>query len=148
MVKRWVLGLLAVSSLAILVASLAGGTTAQLAFAYLAAAFPAGLMLLGIDKNGRPGAALWPVLALLLVLVLAVAGMLAFRGQIAGAPRLFGLPPAAAVQLFGLFLAPLVVVALGFAWTFSGFAWTFSGFAPTRAELEKLRELRQGRRGR
>ena len=134
MVKRWVLGSLGVASLAILAASLVGGPAAELGFAFLAVVFPPALMLLGVEKNGRLGSAVWPISLLLLLLLLSVAGMLVFRGEVVGAPSVLGLPPATAVQLLGLFVLPLAVVALGFA-------WTFDGFGPTWEELEELRSV-------
>ena len=128
----WTLRLLGALALAILIAQLVGGPRAEIAFAFLAAVFPVALMLLGLQKKGRLGRGVWPVALLATLLVLSVAGMLFFRGQVLGAPRLLGLPPAAAIQILGLFFLPLVVVALGFA-------WSFRGFAPNRRELDELR---------
>ena len=139
-VKRLILAFLGVASLGVLVAVLVGGPVAELVFAFLAVAFPPGLMLLGVEKKGRLGSAVWPIALLLLLLLLSVAGMFAFRGQVLGAPRVLGLPPAAAIQILGLFVLPLVVVALGFA-------WTFEGFGPTREELEELRSIGPERPG-
>ncbi|MCU0235317.1 MAG: hypothetical protein MUE90_14955, partial [Thermoanaerobaculales bacterium] len=62
---------------------------------------------------------LGPPLALLLVLLEAsVAGMLLLRGRVADGPWIGGLPAAAALMVYGLWLAPLVVVALAYALCF------------------------------
>jgi len=47
--------------------------------------------------------------------------MLLLRGQVIDGPWFGGLPGAAAIQLYGLFLAPLLLVALTYALTFDRF---------------------------
>ena len=137
MVKRLILGLLGGSSLLILFSSLIGGEIAALVFAGLAVTFPVLLMLAGAEKGGRLGRAL-PVLSIvLLLLALGLAAMLLLRPRGVDAPLVLGLPPAAAVQIYGLGLAPLVVVGLGFA-------WAFAELAPDREDLARLRDA--GRR--
>ena len=137
--KRRALVGVGVASLLILAACLVGGEAAGVAFALLGAAFPVGLMLVGVAREGRIGPARWPILLLLAVLLASVGGMLALRGRGLDAPGLLGLPPGAAVQIVGLFLAPLAIVGLGFA-------WTFRHFAPSPEELDELRAAAAERR--
>ncbi|MEM6797162.1 MAG: hypothetical protein AAF725_24530, partial [Acidobacteriota bacterium] len=65
------------------------------------------------------------------VLVAMMAGLFIFRGG--DGPGFGGLPAGAAVQIYGLFLAPLLVTSLGYAWTFER-----SGLR--EQDLESLRE--------
>ena len=76
---------------------------------------------LGAQQRGRLGPLFGPLVALLLVLQACVVAMLWLRGQILEAPWLGGLPLAAAVQVYGLFLTPLGLVSLAYAWTFERF---------------------------
>ncbi len=119
MIRNASLVFLTVASLAILVVFLlpdwpAGGVV----FVLFAACFPVALMALGAQRQGQLGPVA-PVLAVLLVVLLGSAiGMLLLRGQVESGPWLWGLPLAATLQLFGLFLLPLIVVSFGYAWTF------------------------------
>ncbi|MEM1179804.1 MAG: hypothetical protein AAGM22_15765 [Acidobacteriota bacterium] len=88
-------------------------------FAAVAAVFPVALMAVGAaGRDGRLGRAALPIAALLLMLQLVMVGLFAYRGGVADGPWWGGLPAAAAVQLYGLFLLPLVVSSLGYAWAF------------------------------
>lgn len=110
-----------------------GGSTAELGFAVLAVAFPIGLMLLGVVRSdGRVGAAAVPILVLLVVLEACLFGMLLFRGQVETGPWALGLPAAAAIQIYGILLVPLVLVNLGFA-------LSFGSFTVSEDDLERLR---------
>ncbi len=58
--------------------------------------------------------------------------MLLLRGRVLEAPWAAGLPLAAAIQLYGMWLAPLALVALAYA-------LTFESFALRGEDLERLR---------
>jgi len=113
-------GLLAVASLLLLVSLLVPGTLAGTLFALLGVAFPVGLIALGAVRRGRLDRRV--VLALVLLLAVlegSTIAIMALSGS--GAPRApgpVGLPEATVVQLVGLWLLPLPLVALAYAWTF------------------------------
>ena len=122
------------ASLGALITCLIGGVLADLAFAVLAMAFAPLLMLMGIASR-RPGpAAVAPLVLLLVVLEGCLAGMWLYRGQVETGPWWLGLPAGSAIQLYGLLLAPQLIVALGFA-------LTFRRFDVSDEELEALRRL-------
>lgn len=118
MAKRAALLFLAVASPLFLLAFLLGTASGEVLFAVLAMAFPVALIALGGQRRGHLGRLFWPLAALLLILEACVVLMLAQRGQILDATWLGGLPLAAAVQVYGLFLAPLLLVSFAYAWTF------------------------------
>ncbi len=135
MARRLALAALTLSSALILFFCLVGGPIGEIAFAVLAFAFPALLIVVGAgDERGRLGSIAWPTGALLVVLEACLVGMLAFGGEIAEGPWLLGLPAATAVQLYGLILVPLAVIAVGYA-------LTFDSFRVAEEDLERLREL-------
>ncbi len=121
MTLRAILAFLAVSSLLILVAFVLGGPVAESVFALLAAVFPVALIALGAQRDGRLGPLLWPLVALTAILVGCVGAMLLLRGRLLGGPWFGGLPLVTAVQVYGLFLLPLGLVSLAYAWTFESF---------------------------
>ena len=130
-----VLVALTFGSISILLACLIGGTTAGLVFGFLAIGFPVLLMLLGVcNPDGRMGPAARSILVLWLLLEAALAGMWAARGTVEGGIWILGLPLGAAIQIYGIFILPLVLVTLTFALTFDSF-----GVDPT--ELDDLRAL-------
>jgi Zn-dependent protease with chaperone function len=100
----------------------------------LAGACPFALMALGAARRGRLGAAALPIALALVVVELSLAGMLALRGRVVDGPWLAGLPLAAALEIYGIFLLPLAVIALGFA-------LSFRRFRVAEADLERLRRL-------
>lgn len=139
MARRLALGALTLSSILILVSCLLGGGAAELGFALLAVGFPVILMVVGAtDRQGSLGSVVWPIGVLFLSLEACLIAMLALRGEVDSGAWLLGLPAAAAVQLFGIFLAPLALVALGYA-------LTFGSFDVNDDDLERLRQL-SGRR--
>lgn len=110
--------LAALCAAALLVCLLVGGRPAEVTFALLAAAFPVALIALGAARGGRLGR-LGPALAALLVLLGgSVVGLLLLRGRLLDGPWLADLPAGIILQLVGLCLAPLVLVALAYALTF------------------------------
>lgn len=132
--KRWTLLLLALAAAAVLIASLVGGPVAAVCFAVAAVAFSPLLMLLGCGRREGGRVALASIVALLVLLEAGLAGMFLLRGQVVDARLFLGLPPAAAIQIYGFLVAPLALVALGYA---AG----FRAFAPRRSDLERLRAL-------
>ncbi len=118
MARRAALAFLACSSPAMLLAFAAGTPAGDVVFALLGAAFPVALIALGAQRHGSLGPLLWPLAVLLLILEAAIVTMLALRGGVLTSPWFGGLPLAAAVQFYGLFLLPLVLVSLAYAWTF------------------------------
>ena len=118
MAKRAALAFLAVSSPLILLAFLVGTAAGEVLFAVLAVAFPVALIALGGQRRGLLGRLLWALVALLAILEACVVAMLALRGQVLAAPWIGGLPLATAVQVYGLFLLPLLLVSFAYASTF------------------------------
>jgi hypothetical protein len=90
-------------------------------FAVLVMVYPVALIVLAVARNGRVGVLAIPLGVLLVFLVACAVAMLALRGQVLTAPWLGGLPLGAAVQLYGVWLAPLLLVALAYALTFDRF---------------------------
>ena len=134
MAQRLALVFLAAAALLILVLSVLGGELAAVGFAALAMAYPFALMALGAGRDGRLGGAALPIAVLLVMIELSLVFMLVFRGRVVDGPWVAGLPLAAAFQIYGMFLLPLAVTALGFA-------LTFRRFGVDEKDLERLREL-------
>ncbi len=132
MARRVALAFLALSSPAMLLALVAGTLAGEVIFTLLAAAFPVALSALGAQRHGSLGPLLWPLAALLLILEAGMVAMLVLRGSILTAPWLGGLPLAMAVQVYGLFLLPLALVSLAYA-------WSFERFGLRREDLDELR---------
>ncbi|MCG8462120.1 MAG: hypothetical protein MI919_38035, partial [Holophagales bacterium] len=70
------------------------------------------------ERRGRLGTQAVPLVALAVVLPAVMVALLMLRGQGLDGPWWGGLPAAVAVLLYGLFLLPLVISSLGYAWTF------------------------------
>ena len=68
--------------------------------------------------------------------------MLLFRGQVLDGPWFGGLPAATAIQLYGLWLTPLLLVALVYALTFDRFELTQEDL--DRLESRKRTSTRNG----
>ncbi len=101
-----------------LLAFIAGTPAGDVLIVLLSVAFPVALIALGVQRRGSLGPLLWPLTGLLLILEAGFAAMLMLRGSVLTAPWVGGLPLATAVQFYGLFLLPLVLVSLAYAWTF------------------------------
>lgn len=138
--RRAAPALLAAGAALILLFSLVGGPAGSVGFAVVAVAYPFALMAFGAARRVRRGTssggwgAALPIALLALMVELSLAGMLVLRGRGLDGPWLAGLPLAAALQIYGVFLLPLAVNALGFA-------LTFGRFAVAAEDLERLREL-------
>ncbi len=118
MAQRVALFLLGISSPLILLTFIVGTAAGEWLFAVLAMIFPVALITLGAQRQGQLGPLAWLFGTLASFLVACVVVMLVWRGQILQAPWLGGLPLTTAVQVYGLFLSPLVLVSLAYAWTF------------------------------
>lgn len=140
MARRLALGFLAAASPAVLLASFAGGRVAAWAFALLTAAFPVALMALGAARRGRLGRAAWALAALLVLAEGAAAGVLLLGGGRAEG-TLAGFPAATVVLIAGVWLLPLPLATLAYAWTFDE-----AGITPEH--LTRLRERLLGGAGR
>ncbi len=140
MARRAALAFLALSSPAILLAFAAGTPAGEVAFALLAVAFPVALIALGAQRRGALGPLRWPLAALVLILEACVVAMLLLRGSVLTAPWLGGLPLAAAVQFYGLFLLPLALVSLAYAWTFERFGLRQEDLDELRRRFEDREE--------
>lgn len=92
------------------------------------------IMAVGAARRGRIGGRL--ALAFVLVLVLLVGGfgtLLALPAADPADPSLWlGLPPRAAVLLYGIGILPFFIVPVAYA-------WTFDAFTLTEADLERVR---------
>ncbi len=132
MPQRIALAFLALASPVILVILVAGTPAGEWAFALLGAAFPVALITLGVQRRGSLGSLIWPLAALLAILEGCFVAMLLLRGSVLTAPWLGGLPLATAIQFYGLFLLPLLLVSFVYAWTFEA-----SGLR--REDLDELR---------
>ena len=118
MSHRLALLVLALAAPLILVTSIWRVPGGELLFAGLAMLFPVALMALGASRRGSAGP-VRVVLGLLLgVLLAVVAGLFVFRGRVESGPWWGGLPAAAALQLYGLFVLPFLISSLGYARTF------------------------------
>jgi hypothetical protein len=119
--KRAAIGFLSIGSALILLSFLPGFRFGPVLFAVLAVAFPVALIALGAARQGRLGPLTAPLTLLLVILEGSLVGMLILRGQVLDGPWVAGLPLAAAIQLFGMWLMPLGLVALVYAITFDSF---------------------------
>lgn len=104
-------------------------------FAALAAAFPVALAILGATRGGRLGPLRVPLLALFVILESCVFGMFVFRGRLEELPWVGGLPLAAAIQLYGMWLLPLALVTITYA-------LTFDSFTLTEEDLDRLQRFK------
>jgi hypothetical protein len=135
--KRIALLFLGIASPAMLICFWLGGRVGEVVFAGLAVGFPVALAIVGASRRGRLGPLQIPLLLLLLVLEGSVLGMLALGGRLDELPWVGGLPLAAALQLYGMWLLPLPLVALAYALTFDRFTLTEDDLARVREAAAK-----------
>jgi hypothetical protein len=128
--RRLALIVLGLASPALLAAGWLGAG-AGLFYALLAVVFPVALAALAAPA-GRPAPRLGVVLAVLLLL-LGGSAVALFAAHGAPAPGIGSdLPLGLVLALGGLWLLPLVVVGLGYG-------WSFSEHGPSAAELDRVR---------
>lgn len=140
MARRTALAFLAFASPALLVLFSVPWRPAEEIFAVLVMAFPVALIVVAIDRDGRLAGRRLPLAVLLVFLELCTVGMLVLRGRVLDGPWLGGLPLAAAIQLYGVFLAPLLLVALAYA-------LTFERYELRERDLDRLRRFVDDRKG-
>jgi hypothetical protein len=116
--RRFALLFLALASPLVLVLFFMPWPFAEALFALLVMGYPVALISVAVARQGRLGPLGLPLLGLLIFLEACSVGMLLLRGRVLDGPWIGGLPLAAAIQLYGLWLAPLVLVALVYALTF------------------------------
>ncbi len=121
MAKHAALFFLAVSSPVLLLTFVVDHPASEALFAFLVALFPVALIALGAQREGRLGPLLWPLITLGFILMTCIGAMLTLRGAVTSSPWFGGLPLPAAVQFYGLFLLPLLLVSLTYSWTFDRF---------------------------
>lgn len=115
MARRTALAVLTLCSLVCLACQFMNHRICDWLFGIAAMLFIPALMALGAARRGRLGYFALPVLLFGLYLILCFTAMMLLS---AGTAVRSGLPPAAILMLGGLWLAPLPVVALGYAWHF------------------------------
>ncbi len=118
MARRLALLFLGLASPAVLVCSWFSGFVAELCFIILVMAFPAALIIFAVTRNGKLGPLKMPLAVLVIVLEVGGVAMLVLRGQVLEGPWFGTFPVAAAIQIYGLWLAPLLLVALAYGLTF------------------------------
>jgi hypothetical protein len=119
--RRFSLLFLALASPLILVLFFLPWPSAGALFAVLVMAYPVALIVVAVASKGRLGPVGLPLIGLLLFLEACAVGMFVLRGRVLDGPWFGGLPLAAAIQLYGLWLVPLLLVALAYALTFDRF---------------------------
>lgn len=137
MVRRLSLAFLAIASPVMLVLFLMPWPFAEVLFALLVMGYPVALIVVAVARNGKLGHLGIPLTLLLVFLEACTIGMLVLRGHVTDGPWFGGLPLAAAIQLYGLFLTPLLLVALTYA-------LTFDRFEMKQEDLDRLEKI--GRR--
>jgi hypothetical protein len=136
--RRISLLFLAVASPLLLILFAAPFPGADVLFTLLVMAYPAALIVIAVSREGRVGPIGSVLMILLIMLEAGAVGMLVLRGNIHAAPWIAGLPLAAAIQLYGLGLAPLLLVALGYA-------LTFDRYELRRDDLDRLAQRARSR---
>ena len=121
MARRIALLFLAVASPLLLALFLMPWPFAEVLFSVLVMAYPVALIVVAVAREGRRGPVVWFLIGLLLFLEACAIGMFMLRGRVLDGPWFGGLPLAAAIQLYGLWLVPLLLVALAYGLTFDRF---------------------------
>ena len=139
MAQRNALLFLGLASPAVLVCSWFSGFAAELCFILLVMAFPVALIVLAVARNGRVDPLRGPLMALTIVLEVCGVAMILLRGQVANAPWFGGFPIAASIQIYGLWLGPLLLVGLAYGWTFD--RWIL-----TEEDIRRFNDRRESNR--
>jgi hypothetical protein len=135
MARKLSLLFLAVASPVILALFFMPWPAAEVVFALLVMVYPVALIVVAVGREDSVGPLGIPLLLLLIFLQACAVGMVVFRGRVLDGPWVAGLPMAAAIQLYGLFFGPLLLVALVYA-------LTFDRFELTEEALERLEDFR------
>lgn len=86
--------------------------------------FPVALMVLGAARKGRLGPITLPLVVVAVLLEGGLVAMLLLRGRVAEGPWIGGLPLAANVLIYGMWIVPFAIVALTYALTYDRFTLT------------------------
>ncbi len=135
MARKLSLAFLAIASPVMLLLFLVPWSWSEVVFTVLVMGYPVALIAVAVGRRNGVGPLALPLLALLVFLEACAIGMLLLRGHVTDAPWLGGLPLAASIQLYGLFLTPLLVVALTYA-------LTFDRFEMKQEDLDRLEEIK------
>jgi hypothetical protein len=138
--RRISLAVLVVASAVALAGVVPGTPGGSLAFGLAVMAFPPALIAFAVARRGRVGSLRVPLLLFAGLLQLCVLAMLALSGRSDDGVAWLGLPPATAVMLYGLWLAPLLFVS----WIH---ARHFDRAGLTEEDLLRLQELARRNRG-
>ena len=134
MLHRLTMVSLALFSFTVMACLLLGGQIASVLFVVTGIGFIPSLIFLGASRRGRIGSLGIPVALLTVLLLCCCIGMLLLSGRSGSDDWWLGLPPSAALMLYGLWLSPLLLVSLVFAWHYERF-----GLRPD--DLRRIREL-------
>jgi Na+(H+)/acetate symporter ActP len=132
--QRICIGVIAIASVVALCCAFLSATAAGIAFGVAALFFPPALIGLGVSRGGRVGTLRGFLVAFALFLQLCLAAMLLLGGRADSESWWLGFPPATAMMLYGLWLSPLLIVALIYA-------WHFEREGLTDDDLHRLRDL-------
>lgn len=95
-------------------------------------------MVLGASRpRGGVGKLAVPFVAMFAVLVVGFGAVLLMPAESAGSPLWFGLPPRAAVVLYGIGALPLFVLPIAYALTFDSLTLSDADLARVRAAKEQ-----------
>jgi len=136
MARKLSLAFLAIASPVMLVLFFVPWPFAEVLFALLVMGYPVALIVVAVARNGKLGHLGIPLTLLLIFLEACAIGMLLLRGHVTDGPWFGGLPLAAAIQLYGLFLTPLLLVALTYA-------LTFDRFEMKQDDLDRLEQIKR-----
>ncbi len=134
---RLALAALALASLATLVGLISGSEAGAVLSLLIAPVFPLTLIVLGASRRGELGAIALPLLVVGILLEGGLVAMLILRGRVLEAPWVAGLPLAAMIQIYVMWVVPFLIVALVYA-------LTFESFTLSRDDLERLDEIAKG----
>jgi len=124
MARRICLLFLAVASPLILILFVIPWTYSDVVFAILVMGYPVALVGVAVGRGDSLSGLGVVALFLFALLEVSALAMYVLRGFVMEAPWVGGLPFAAAIQLYGLWLIPLLVVPLAYALTFDRFEMT------------------------
>lgn len=109
---------------------------AALVFGALGIGFPTVLAAFGAQKNGSLGPLKWPLTGLFALQEVCFFLMIYFEHRVLDGPWLGSLPYGAAIELYVLWLGPLIIVPLAYA-------LTFDSFSLRSQDIEHLKKLKQ-----
>ena len=133
---RMALLAVAFSSLGLLIGLGLGGAVGATLSLFLTPVFPLALIVLGASRRGRIAPLFLPLLVVGLLLEGGLIAMWLLRGKVLAAPWIGGLPLAANVLIYGLWIIPFVIVVVTYA-------VTFDTFTLTEDDLKRLDEMRE-----